>query len=195
MKLGNRILGLAAAVTLLLISAAPALAAPVEPVELEVQNRTGAAVQLTLKGPTDTSLTVEARNFYFGALVEVIPGAYVYEYEACGRLVREILVVPETGAILVLKKCFTLSHISINNLTGSAFTLSLFGAQNYSFTVPAEGLDFSVIYGGYAFTSNACGLYEVGRLRASAALGQPLIWEWGCGATSELSVSLTATIE
>jgi len=195
MKLGKKSVVLAATMVLLLVAAVPVFAAEEDGVELQIQNRTGTNVELKLKGPTDLVLTVAAQPASVSESVMVAPGEYVYEYEACGKLVRETFVVTESGATLSLKKCATLTRIIIDNNTGNPFLVSLIGAQNYAFLVPAEGLDIAVLYGGYAYTSLACGLSEQGTLKASAALNQPLIWEWECAASAEASAQLTPTPE
>ncbi|MCL5428406.1 MAG: hypothetical protein M1347_01205 [Chloroflexi bacterium] len=112
--------------------------------------------------------------------VAVIPGAYFYKYEACGRMNRAFTQVSDGGDSLTLKKCAgtALSKIVIDNQTGRPMIVTLTGLGGlFGYCVPPGGITIAIPAGAYTFTSNAC-LSERGMLKASARLPQPLIWTW-----------------
>ena len=90
------------AIALVLIAAVPALAAPrVDTVSLQIDNHTGSSVQLTLNGPGETSKLFVESNSHLK--VEVVPGAYLYRYAACGHAYAGTFTAIE-GKILRLAK-------------------------------------------------------------------------------------------
>jgi hypothetical protein len=157
-------------------------------VELLVQNKTGESVQLVLNGPEDTQTVFVDANQTLK--VEVVPGTYFYKYEACGLMNRATTQVDANEDVLTLTKCAgtAISNININNKTGRAMIVTLTGAGGvYGYWVPPSGLNIQVPAGGYSFTSVAC-MSDSGIIKASARLGQPLIWTWTCqGAELEAS--------
>lgn len=168
------VFGLAA--LLLVVSAVPAFAAPrTDAVDLVVQNKTGASVQLTLKGPTDTTVNVAGKQ----TKVEVVPGDYTYQYVACGRTNRGTLTVSDAPSPLVLKKCANAltSTFTVANHTGDAFILKLVGKQTYSFWIGTGNTQITLLVGGYQFSSNACGANEKGKFKASAYRATPWVFE------------------
>ncbi len=185
MKLGKKSLILGATLALLLVAAVPAMAAPrVNTVELEVRNKTGESVELVLNGPGETQTVF--LNADQNPEVAVVPGAYFYKYEACGRMNRAFTQVTDGGDSLTLKKCAgtALSNIVIDNQTGKPMIVTLTGLGGlFGYWVPPGGITIAIPAGGYTFTSNAC-LSESGTIKASARLPQPLIWTWTCEAES-----------
>jgi hypothetical protein len=181
MKLGRKMIVLTATLALLLVAAVPVLAAPrVETVDINVENRTSADVQLTLNGPNEpTTVFVGAGQV---VTLEVEPGQYMFKYQACGHQNSGFFAASAGEPTLILKKCagVALSNIVIQNNTGDPFIVTLNGTGGlYGFWVPPGGLTFQVPAGGYQFNSNACGDGS-GVLKASASLNQPLIWTWDC---------------
>ena len=187
MKRSKKGLILLATVAILLIAAVPALAAPrIETVELEVRNKTGESVNLTLNGPEDTQTVFLNANQTLK--VEVAPGTYFYKYEACGLMTRAITEVTDNEDVLTLTKCAgtALSNIVIDNQTDAPIIVTLTGLAGqglYGYWVPQGGITIQVPAGGYSFTSVAC-LSESGEIKASARLAQPLIWTWTCNEVS-----------
>lgn len=173
------VLGLAA--LLLAFSAVTAQAAPrIDTVEINVDNRTGSSVFLTLNGPGETSrVSIDAGSLM---ALSVEPGQYFYKYMACGHLNTGFFTASEGEPTLILRKCagVAASNIVIENQTGSPFVLTLSGQQPFGFWVPPGGITIQVPAGGYQFSTNACGL-STGALKASASLPQPLIWAFDCG--------------
>lgn len=160
---------------LLLVSAVPAFAAREDSVSLQVLNKTGAAVTLTLKGPTDTTITVPGNQ----ARVELVPGEYTYVYEACGRTNRGTFTLHDSPNPLVLRKCANAltGTFTIDNRTGNPFTLHLTGKKSYSFWIAPGKSEITVLIGGYRFTSNACGANDKGQFKASTHRTTPWVFE------------------
>jgi hypothetical protein len=173
MKFWKKGLVVAIAALLLLTTTATAFAAPREDtIDFEFRNKTGAAIQLTLKGPTDAVITVRSTGL---TSVQLEPGLYSYRYTACGRVNRGTFTAAEGRTPFILRKCANaLTHeINISNRTGHAFILTLLGrAQSYGFWVAPGNNSFTVLAGGYQYTTNACGSpsgqFKAG-LRPSAA--------------------------
>lgn len=181
MKFG-KIFVLTATLSLLLMAAVPAFAAPrVETVNVLIDNRTGARVQLVLNGPGETT-RVSVANQVKDLKLELEAGAYFYKYTACGHQYSGTFQATGNESVLLLKKCggVATSNIVIDNQTGSPFivTLSGMGGQ-YGFWVPVGGMNIAIPAGGYQFNSNACA-DGAGTIKASASLNQPLIWSWDC---------------
>lgn len=184
MRLSKSIVFLAT-LALLLVAAVPAMAA--DTVKVTIDNRTGAAVSLTLNGPGAAQTVALASGKKVSLLLE--PGTYTYRYEACGHMNRGTFSATAGGPTWILKKCAgeEVSRISINNRTGNPFILTLKGAGGtFGFWIGVGGGNkITVPAGGYQYTSTACGSPS-GTLKASARLPQPLIWKWTC---SEVTIS------
>jgi hypothetical protein len=181
MKLGKKMIVLAATLALLLVAAVPVLAAPrVETVDVNIDNRTGGDIQLTLNGPSEPTTVFVGSGQQMS--LELEPGQYAYKYQACGHQNSGFFAATAGEPTLILKKCpgVALSNIVINNKTGDPFIVTLIGTGGlYGYWVPANGLTIAVPAGGYQFNSNACGDGS-GIVKASASLNQPLIWTWDC---------------
>lgn len=181
MKVRKNVLVAAVTVALLLLAAVPALAAPrFETVDVGVENRTGASVQITLNGPGQTETVFI--NAGESLDLEVVPGIYFYKYEACGHMNSGFFMATAGEPVLVLPKCAgeATSNIVIENQTGVPFIVTLSGTGGlFGYWVPPGGITIAIPAGGYEFTSNACGEGS-GTLKASASLNQPLIWTWTC---------------
>jgi hypothetical protein len=179
------VLGLAA--LLLATTAATAVAAPrIDTVDIDVENRTGSTVFLTLNGPGETARVSISANESMELSLE--PGEYFYKYMACGHLNTGFYTAGVGQPALVLKKCggMATSNIVIENQTGSPFVLTLSGQQPYGFWIPPGGITIQVLAGGYQFSSNACDV-DNGVLKASASRPQPLIWTFECGSQTLIS--------
>lgn len=177
MKLWKKSLVFGVAALLLIASAVPAIAAPrVDTVFLQVNNKTGTAVQVTFKGPTDTNLNVAGAQ----AKVELIPGEYTYQYAACGRTIRGTFMVNDAPNPLVLRKCANAltNTFTIYNRTGNPFILRLTGKQTYAFWIGNGKTEITLLIGGYQFTSNACGDNDKGQFKASSNRLTP--WVFDC---------------
>jgi hypothetical protein len=177
MKHWKKSLVFGVAALLLVASAVPALAAPrADTVDLQVQNRTGASVQLTLKGPTDTTVSVPGLQ----TKVQLVPGEYTYVYAACGHTIRGTFIVNSAPSPLVLRKCANAltSTFTISNRTGNPFILRLTGKQTYSFWIGNGKTEITLLVGGYQFSSNACGANEKGKFKASTYRTTP--WVFDC---------------
>lgn len=182
----RKIFVLASVLMLLFVAVVPAFAAPAE---LVVQNRTGSAVQLALKGPTDLTVNLSADGFRQRQTVKLEPGLYTYVYKACGLTKRGTMTVGETGNTpLILKKCpgEGETRISVSNRTGNPFTLSLTGKKSYSFWIAPGGSTVIVVAaGGYQYHTNACGVADSGQFKASARADQPIKWNFSCKPTNK----------
>lgn len=193
MKVGKKLLVLAATVAILLVAAVPAAAQRVETVDITIDNRTGSTVQISLNGPGETSKVFVGSAQDLEVAVE--PGQYFYKYEACGRTNSGFYNAVDGAAALVLKKCsgVATSNIVVDNQTGSPFILTLSGMGGaFGFWVPPGGINISLPAGGYQFNSNACGDGS-GTLKASASLNQPLIWTWDCAGGDEPTLAATGS--
>lgn len=179
MKLWKKGLVVALTALLLVTTSATAFAAPGDDtVDFQFTNKTGASVQLTLKGPTDTIINVPSTG---RTMTQLLPGLYVYRYTACGRMNRGTFTVAEGRAPFILRKCANAltSEININNRTGHAFILTLVGrTRSYGFWVGPGSNSFTVLAGGYHYTSNACGSPS-GQFKASLRPSGSA-WVWNC---------------
>lgn len=184
MKHLKRSIVLGTVLAMLLIAAVPALAAPrVNTVDIQLVNRTGSSVNVTLNGPDDKQ-TVFVANGDTEKVSVVASGSYSYRYFACGHTNAGTFTA-RVGTSITLKKCggVTFVKIVVDNHTGNPFILSLTGnGVTYGFWIPNGGANISVLAGGYHYTSNACNASgdANGDIKASARATKPIIWKWTC---------------
>lgn len=182
MKLWKKSMVVLLAAIMLATTVGAAFAA--DTINFQFQNKTGASVQMTLKGPTDTIITVPATNRMTSA--KLLPGEYSYRYNACGSVVRgTFTVVDGSNSAFVLRKCSNAltSQVTISNQTGNAFILTLTGqGRTYGFWISTGRNVITVLAGGYDFSSNAC-LSPSGTLKASQRV--KAVWVWDCNAKND----------
>lgn len=164
------------AITLLLVlgSVAPAYAG--DEVTVHVNNKTGGEVKIIFRGPTDDFFVVKKGD----NVVKLEPGYYVYRYTACGRSINGTFTVASFGTILVLKKCEKgqESKVTIENLTGRTFSITLTGPKHYSLAVAPGITKLILLPGAYQYSTNACGKMEKGTIKFKANHTQT--WTWEC---------------
>lgn len=164
------------AITLLLVfgSVAPAYAG--DEVTVHVNNKTGAQVKVIFRGPTDDSFVLKKGD----NVVKLEPGEYLYRYTACGRSINGTFTVASFGTILILKKCEKGQEatVTIENLTGHTFSVTLTGPKHYSLTVAPGNTKLIFLPGAYQYSTNACGTIEKGTIKFKANHSQT--WTWDC---------------
>lgn len=148
------------AAILLLTAVAPAIAAPElkDKVQVQIQNKTGSSVVITLTGPATVYLRLNTGK----TKTELVPGRYNYSYFACGTTNTGIFKV-KPGATLALPKCkkgggaANEAKQKITNNTGGTLTIILTGPKNYTFYVASGKSQISLVKGRYNYTIYGCG--------------------------------------
>jgi hypothetical protein len=112
-------------------------------------------------------------------VVKLEPGVYDYRYTACGRSIHGTFTVA-FGTILVLKKCEKglEAKVTIENLTGHTFSITLTGPKHYSLIVAPGDNKLTLLPGAYQYSTNACGKIETGTIKFKANHSQT--WTWDC---------------
>lgn len=165
-------------------SVAPALASvdQADTVQVTLQNKTGAAVRLTLTGPTTVSLNLATGKTKANMAV----GTYKYSYEACGKTNTGTFKVKSNGDNLTLPKCKGGSGgtktvtLVIHNKTDGTLYFVFTGPQSYRATVPPGKTKLTMAQGTYQYTisGNACGSYF--SFSDTLKLKNSLVWTWYC---------------
>jgi hypothetical protein len=148
------------AAIILFTTVAPALAAPEvkDTFTVNLQNKTGSSVRITLTGPQTVYLTLSiGKN-----KAELLPGTYRYSYDACGKTNTGNFKVIKAGATLTLPKCKTGGGAGegkqkISNNTGGTLTIILSGPKNYTFYVETGKSQITIVKGKYNYTIYGCG--------------------------------------
>ncbi len=163
------------AITLLMVfgSVAPAYAG--DEVTVHVNNKTGAQVTIIFRGPTDDFFALKKGD----NVVKLEPGVYLYRYTACGHSNHGTFTVG-FSTTLVLKKCEKSqeARVTIENLTGHTFSITLTGPKHYSLTVKPGDNKVTLVPGAYQYSTNACGKIETGTIKIKANNTQT--WTWDC---------------
>lgn len=167
------------ALLLVFLTVAPALAAPARAgseVSVHINNKTGGVVEIILRGPTDANETLRKGD----NVVKLKPGLYNYRYTACGHSIRGTFTVSGSGSTLLLKKCEQSleAKVTIENLTGHTFSITLTGPKHYSLTVAPGTTKLVFLPGAYQYSTNACGAIEKGTIKFKANHTQT--WSWDC---------------
>jgi hypothetical protein len=180
----KRSLAFGIALVLLATSVLPAFAAPRvdedDPVDVEIQNRTGEVVSFTYKkeGSPDKE-TVALKNGR--TTLDLVPGTYSYKYRACKLTHTGTFTVTVLGGGLIIKKCENGldSKVTIYNKTKQAFYLTLVGnRKTYRFWIPPGNTTLTLLGGGYRYTATVCSEERTGNLKAKP--GQMQTWTWEC---------------
>jgi hypothetical protein len=169
------------ALVILFTTVAPAIAAPEvkDTYTVNLQNKTGSSVRITLTGPQTVYLTLTTGK----NKAELLPGTYRYSYDACGKTNTGNFKVNKAGATLTLPKCKTgggggagTVKVKINNKTGGTMTMVLTGPQTYTFYIQPGRQQITVQKGTYTYT-----VYTVcGSATGTEKLNGGGIWEWWC---------------
>jgi hypothetical protein len=168
------------AFAILFTTVAPAIAAPEvkDTYSVNLQNKTGSSVRITLTGPQTVYLTLQTGK----NKAELLPGTYRYSYDACGKTNTGNFKVNKAGATLTLPKCKTGGggsgevKVKINNLTGGTMTLVLTGPKNYTFYIQSGRQQITVMKGTYTYT-----MYTVcGTATGTEKIKGSYQWTWWC---------------
>jgi hypothetical protein len=157
----------------LLLSAwrSPGLAGKTEGTKLVIDNKTGAALTVTLTGPRNYTLTAapgKSQN-------PIEPGKYRYSYKACGAAKTGSITVAAKGGKLAIAKCVK-AVVTIVNDTGGTLYINLSGTAVFNFTVGTGKTKVNVIKGKYDYSvSGACGS-QTGVIN----LKKGVVWKWWC---------------
>jgi hypothetical protein len=152
---------------------------------LQIQNKTGGEVRLTLTGASSQTVTLPTGK----TTLSVAQGRYTYAYTACGETVTGSVNVKKSGASLTLPKCKAGGStgsatktvtLLIHNKTDAALTFTFVGPKTYYVTAPVGKTRVTMEKGRYEWTmsSYACGSY--GTDSGSINLNRSLSWTWRC---------------
>jgi hypothetical protein len=161
------------------LAAPPAAAGPTS--TLLINNQSGANLTLTLSGPA---------SYYFPlgggkTKVQVARGKYQYRYYACGAYQSGDLEVKKANQKFLIKKCAAAKpaskpantvKVNLVNDTGGVLTITLSGANSYTFTVAAGKAKLYLVKGKYTYTVRAiCGVKS-----GTVNIRGGLRWRWWC---------------
>jgi hypothetical protein len=149
--------------------------------QLVVNNKTGATVDLSLKGPAGSyNWRVKEGKSTFS----VVPGIYKYSYTACGKQVSGSVHVRKNAQVLNLAACAKKAtkgagvvNVKIRNNTGGYVQLNLSGPATYSFSLAPGSSTISVIKGKYQYSAWGCGGASIS---GTKQLGGGSTWTWWC---------------
>jgi hypothetical protein len=152
-------------------ASAPAAASTVK---MTIDNKSIAAVTLTLKGSQNYTIIAPIGK----SIHEVAKGKYTFEYKACGQQVFKGKITISAPVKFKIAKC-QMARIYIQNYTSGSMTLTLRGPANYSFTVPAKTQQrVDVLAGEYRWTITACGKSNSGTIKLKGK--RNVARAWGC---------------
>lgn len=172
MPISRKLVSLWLALVILAVAVVPAYAG--DTVQVQIQNKTGASVRITLSGPVSYNLDLKTGK----NKVEIQPGSYTYSYKACGKTVTGKFNA-KAGATLTLPKCAGGGagggevKVTIYNLTGGTVTIYLSGPQSYVFNFGPGKTKMVIAAGTYNYTVYACGTSGTG-IRKFKGSG----WTW-----------------
>ena len=132
---------------------------------LKIDNKTGQAVYLNLKGPKSYYQTVAPGI----TKLDIEKGKYSYTYYACGGYQKGTIEVKKTNTKLILPSCAPSKSgksgtvkFKVNNKTGQAVYLNLEGPMNYYLSLGPGVTRLEVEKGKYKYTYYACEGYQNG---------------------------------
>jgi len=134
--------------------------------KLTINNKTGQQLYLTLQGPKFYYLKIPTGITSF----EVEQGRYVYSYYACGATQTGELAVKKEGLTTKFEcggkedKSAKLPKLTINNMTGTSFYMTLIGAKPQYFYIQKGKSNIEVEQGRYTYSYYACGAPQTGHL-------------------------------
>lgn len=151
-------------------------------IQVRINNRTGATLTLTLRGPATYYLElISGMN-----KIQVAKGTYTYSYYACGTTLTGTFKATSTNAELKLPPCPAAgstnveggktTRIKVKNDTGGNMTLYLYGPANYTLTlIPGINLIY-VVKGKYTYYA-----YSVCGYKSDVIEIKPgFEWRWWC---------------
>lgn len=185
MHISKGLLSVFVALVLLTTTVAPAIASQAnaaDKIQVQIQNKTGEQVRISLTGPTSYSFNLSTGK----NKVEVVPGKYSYSYTACsGQTLTGKFNAKKVGATLTLPKCKKSGggdtkevKVTIKNNTGGSITIYLSGPKSYVFSFGTGTSKMSVVPGKYNFTVYGCGAAISGTKNFK---GGGLVWMFWCG--------------
>lgn len=183
MRFSMRLISAVLALVMLGSAVAPAYAgekASSDTVQVQIQNKTGSDVTLTLTGPATYYLHLKTGK----NKADVLPGNYSYSYQACGKTNTGKFNVKKNGGNLTLPKCANSSgkvagevKVTIKNYTGGSITIYLTGPQSYVFNFASGTSKMYVTAGTYNYTVYGCGTSITGTKKFK---GGGLTWSFWC---------------
>jgi hypothetical protein len=149
--------------------------------QLVINNKTGATVNLSLKGPAGSyTWTVKSGKSTFS----VASGQYKYSYKACDKQVTGTVNVKKNGQVLSLPACSKKGtkaagtvNVKVRNNTGGYVQLNLTGPATYTFSIAPGSSTINVIKGKYQYTAWGCGGSSIS---GTKQLGGGSTWTWWC---------------
>ena len=148
----------------------PALAAT--SITVQVDNKTGASVRITLTGERTYNFTAVPGK----STKTIDDGKYTFSYQACGKTVKGKLKVKGATAKLKINAC-PVATIKFNNTTGASMSITLRGPNTYRFSV-VPGISTQKVWKGtYQYTAYGCGGQAS---TGSVKLNRNMVWTWYC---------------
>jgi hypothetical protein len=189
MKVSQRLFAILIAFVLLFTTIAPAFAADsqaADKVQVQFQNKTGAAVRLRLTGAATVSFNLGTGK----TKAELAPGTYRFSYEACGKTNTGTFKVKKAGDNLTLPKCTggggsggtKTIVLSVRNDTDQALYFVFVGPKTYYLTVQSGQTSKLTMEAGkynYTLSGSGCGGYSVDT--GNLNLKGNFKWRWYCG--------------
>lgn len=152
-------------------------AAAATPSKLEITNKSGANVYLSLKGPQTQYLTVVPGK----TKVEILRGTYQYSYWACGVQQTGTVVVKASGKLLI-PQCGSaggskkLPQLVIVNKNKTTVTVYVYGPAYNTIIAKPGKTKLPVSEGTYQYSFRTdCGGYQSGSIQVKKSGAQLLI--------------------
>jgi hypothetical protein len=147
---------------------------------VNVNNKTGETLKLSMSGPTNYSFTIKPGK----SAINVAPGKYKYIYQACGGQKKGTVDVKKNNTNLVLAACNKNQknsggtvNIAVQNNTGGYITMNLTGPSYYHFSLGTGRSTISVIKGSYQYVVYGCGGAS---LSGTRKLTGKTVWTFFC---------------
>ncbi len=164
MRAPKRLFSIILCLVLLGTAVLPVYAAPAQAkstVTVQIQNKTGDKVTLSLSGPSSYWLYPGTGK----TKAEVLPGKYTYSYQACGKTNTGKLNAKGNSVNLVLAKCpkdKTIKgakevKVTVKNQTGGSLSIYMTGTKSYTFYLGGGTSKISIAAGKYSYTVYGCG--------------------------------------
>jgi hypothetical protein len=152
-------------------------AAVATPSRLEIANKSGASVYLTMKGPQTLYLTVSPGT----TKVELLKGTYQYSYWACGVQETGTVVVKASGKLLI-PQCGSaggskkLPQLVVVNKNKTTVTVYIYGPTYHTVVAKPGKTKLPVSEGTYQYSFNTdCGGYQSGSIQVKKSGAQLII--------------------